>query len=464
MGTPASKPRPAGKGKGRQMNYCPPPRVRYPVVFKQKSSGFGFCQSIIGICFSVFNVQINRTTLVRHFATLNSSDNDDSNNIEIYAPSEQNVKIVSSGSWYSLSPDHLDIFIYDSQSKTMYIGGLSNLELSSFPIDSNPSNVFWSPKDNRLVVEAPSGVIKLINYLDSQLIDLGTGSNVIWSPDGEKIALISGEYYKDELMALQLWSKDGVADDSLNVENAVIVDFSWGANSSDFAYVATYKEGKNYNSTMYLDGYILDKPSQIGSVAMLPDGNIAYGANYYDTLIDVDNNYKETSLPSPYYSLQSIASDLVLLSSYSEEFFLVDKDGLHEFLFGSDYWSLKWHFVNSDLWLFSGEEAYAPLLDEKKTFDISQNSTVIAWTPNGYYPNIMLLPEYTAPIVGSILVCTWKPENDKEIFLRQCGCGEFECNCKDDYRGFWKEDRIWSRGRPGVEQYFTQLGGSCSDQ
>jgi len=38
LGTPASKPRPAGKGKGRQMNYCPPPRVRYPVVFKSKKA------------------------------------------------------------------------------------------------------------------------------------------------------------------------------------------------------------------------------------------------------------------------------------------------------------------------------------------------------------------------------------------------------------------------------------------
>lgn len=38
LGTPASKPRPAGKGKGRQMNYCPPPRIRYPVVFKSKKT------------------------------------------------------------------------------------------------------------------------------------------------------------------------------------------------------------------------------------------------------------------------------------------------------------------------------------------------------------------------------------------------------------------------------------------
>lgn len=38
LGTPASKPRPAGKGKGRQKNYFPPPRVRYPVVFKSKKA------------------------------------------------------------------------------------------------------------------------------------------------------------------------------------------------------------------------------------------------------------------------------------------------------------------------------------------------------------------------------------------------------------------------------------------
>ena len=36
LGTPASKPRPAGKGIGRQKNYFPPPHVRYPVVFKNK--------------------------------------------------------------------------------------------------------------------------------------------------------------------------------------------------------------------------------------------------------------------------------------------------------------------------------------------------------------------------------------------------------------------------------------------
>lgn len=38
LGTPAAKPRPAGNGKGRQMHYCPPPRVRYPVVFKSKKA------------------------------------------------------------------------------------------------------------------------------------------------------------------------------------------------------------------------------------------------------------------------------------------------------------------------------------------------------------------------------------------------------------------------------------------
>jgi hypothetical protein len=38
LGTPASKPRPAGKGTGRRMNYCPPPRVRYPVLFKSKKA------------------------------------------------------------------------------------------------------------------------------------------------------------------------------------------------------------------------------------------------------------------------------------------------------------------------------------------------------------------------------------------------------------------------------------------
>jgi hypothetical protein len=36
LGTPALKPRPAGKGKGRQKNYRPTPRSRYPVVFKCK--------------------------------------------------------------------------------------------------------------------------------------------------------------------------------------------------------------------------------------------------------------------------------------------------------------------------------------------------------------------------------------------------------------------------------------------
>lgn len=36
LGTPAQKPRPAGKGTGRQKNYRPKPRMRYPVVFKSK--------------------------------------------------------------------------------------------------------------------------------------------------------------------------------------------------------------------------------------------------------------------------------------------------------------------------------------------------------------------------------------------------------------------------------------------
>jgi len=36
LGTPARNPRPAGKGTGRQKNYHPTPRLRYPVVFKSK--------------------------------------------------------------------------------------------------------------------------------------------------------------------------------------------------------------------------------------------------------------------------------------------------------------------------------------------------------------------------------------------------------------------------------------------
>jgi Transposase DDE domain len=36
LGTPASTPRPAGKGWGRAKNYCPAPRTRYPVIFKSK--------------------------------------------------------------------------------------------------------------------------------------------------------------------------------------------------------------------------------------------------------------------------------------------------------------------------------------------------------------------------------------------------------------------------------------------
>ncbi len=36
LGTPASTPRPAGKGLGRPKNYRPVPRPRYPVIFKSK--------------------------------------------------------------------------------------------------------------------------------------------------------------------------------------------------------------------------------------------------------------------------------------------------------------------------------------------------------------------------------------------------------------------------------------------
>jgi len=38
LGTPAQKPRPAGKGVGRKKNYFPPPRTRYSVVFKTKKT------------------------------------------------------------------------------------------------------------------------------------------------------------------------------------------------------------------------------------------------------------------------------------------------------------------------------------------------------------------------------------------------------------------------------------------
>jgi hypothetical protein len=38
LGTPARKPRPTGKGSGRQKNYHPAPRIRYPVMFKSKKT------------------------------------------------------------------------------------------------------------------------------------------------------------------------------------------------------------------------------------------------------------------------------------------------------------------------------------------------------------------------------------------------------------------------------------------
>lgn len=38
LGTPAQKPRRTGKGKGRQKDYRPAPRIRYPVVFKGKKT------------------------------------------------------------------------------------------------------------------------------------------------------------------------------------------------------------------------------------------------------------------------------------------------------------------------------------------------------------------------------------------------------------------------------------------
>ncbi len=38
LGTPAATPRPAGKGMGRPKNYCPAPRIRYPVIFKSKKA------------------------------------------------------------------------------------------------------------------------------------------------------------------------------------------------------------------------------------------------------------------------------------------------------------------------------------------------------------------------------------------------------------------------------------------
>ena len=38
LDTPARMTRPAGKGTGRQKNYHPTPRIRYPVVFKSKKA------------------------------------------------------------------------------------------------------------------------------------------------------------------------------------------------------------------------------------------------------------------------------------------------------------------------------------------------------------------------------------------------------------------------------------------
>ena len=38
LGTPALHPRPAGKGRGRQKNYHPTPRMRYPVICKRNKA------------------------------------------------------------------------------------------------------------------------------------------------------------------------------------------------------------------------------------------------------------------------------------------------------------------------------------------------------------------------------------------------------------------------------------------
>jgi hypothetical protein len=358
--------------------------------------------------------------------------NANTNQIEVYEALEGKREVLGPGSRYFLSPDRETIIMVDRELKSFTVGKIGSA----------------------------SNDLTLIDYSVDPA--RGSGSEIIWAPDGEKFVIL---HHSSEKWGLSLWSKEGIRDNSFSVENADAIDFSWGKSGKEYAYVVGYLENKDLAYTLYVNSKNMEI-EQLSKypieIQMLPDGNVIYG--YYNPgsyLVDVDN-MSTTEIPNGSFSLSSVNTDTVILYSYPHHFILADKNGFHEFEFTlSNSWNWNWLLVANKLWLLSGNEGYVPDANERKTLSIPASATVLAWAPVDQYPSFLLMPTVSPPSTEPILICSVSnPDSEPKLSSRRCSCGEFVCNCRDDSWG-WISDRYWQRDRSGIEEYFRKLGGTC---
>jgi hypothetical protein len=365
--------------------------------------------------------------------------NYDTGQIEIYDPSEEKIEALGSGTWYSLSFDRGKVAVLEPQAKSLSIGDLVNI----------------------------NNGLKAIDNSVSPIVDFGKSLVIKWAPDGEKFAVVTGDYYREEKMHLSLWSKDGIRDPSLSVENADHISFSWSKDSHKYAYLVGEFENSNFINALYMDSNIIDIGRSLYPTGLdiLPDNNVVYGNwGYASYLVDTEN-LEINLIPGEPFNVRSINNDLMILGqAYSQDrgLILVDKNGFHDLeFFPFDVWSWNWLWAGDDLWLSSKNQVFDVDTNESKTLFVPDISTIIGWVPLNYYSNFSLLPTVSPPLDLGVFACNVYQLRVDRITLarRSCSCGGEICNCADyQYGGVVNE---WTRDRNGVEQYFSGLGGSC---
>lgn len=360
--------------------------------------------------------------------------------VEIYDPLKEKIEVLGFGTSYFLSNDRGKVAVFDSQTKNLSVGDLDNI----------------------------SSGLKLIVNSAVPVVDLGKFFNVVWAPDGEKFAIITGDYYRKEKMQLSLWSKDGIRDLGLTVEDADHISFSWGENSGDYAYLVGTYENNKFTNKLNVDSKSIDigQSQYLTGLYILPDRNLVYGYSGYASYL-MDRKSLDAKVISGEYNLRSINNDITILyKPYSQDipFILADKNGLHNLeLSPFDMWSWNWIRAGDGLWLVSGNQILNLNTNESKTLTLPANSAIIAWTPANYYSNFSILPTMAPPLDLGIFTCNvWQIKVDKKYLARRtCSCYEVICNCIDYPWGDSPSE--WERERNGVEDYFSELGGSCTN-
>jgi hypothetical protein len=330
--------------------------------------------------------------------------------------------------------------VFDSKTKQLSIGSLDNI----------------------------NNGLKLVDNSSAPVIKFEGSLEIVWAPDSEKFAVVTGNYYRDEKMYLSLWSKNGVREPSLTVENVDHISFAWGENSDDYAYVVGVYENNGFTNTLYVDSRSNEiKQSQNPTgLYILPDKNLAFGDwSYVSYLVDRINLNTELIPGEPYYLRQINNNVTILDTAYLLDvpFILADKNGFHTLEFSSsEIWSWNWINAEDGLWLMSGNQILNLDTNESRTLNLPDSSTIVAWTPANYYSNFSVLPTVSPPLDLGVFTCNaWQVRaGNITLARRTCSCGEFVCNCIDyRYGGSTTE---WTRDRGGVEEYFSKSGGSCS--